>query len=55
MIELEQLKILAKLVDNIEAITVKLEESYNNNNGEEFNKYKQQILETQKNISEILQ
>ena len=54
MIDLEQLQILAQQVDNMEILTNKLEKTYNEKDGEDFNKYKREILEIQKKISEIV-
>jgi len=54
MIDLEQLKILAQLIDNMEAFSDSLEKAYNDNNGEDFNKSKQEILKIQKQISKII-
>lgn len=54
MIELEQLQILAQLVDNMEISSEKLEESYSHNNGEAFTKSVREILDIQKKISGIV-
>ena len=53
MIDLQQLKILAQLVDNMEVITNVLEDSYNRNSAEDFNKAKGELLEIQTKISKI--
>jgi hypothetical protein len=53
MIDLQQLKILAQLIDNMEVITSVLEESYNRNNAEDFNKAKKELLDIQDKISKI--
>ena len=53
MIDLQQLKILAQLVDNMEVITSVLEDAYNRNNAEDFNKAKKELLYIQTKISKI--
>jgi hypothetical protein len=53
MIDLQQLKILAQLIDNMEVITSVLEDSYNRNNAEDFNKAKNELLDIQTKISKI--
>ena len=40
MLDLQQLQILAQLVDNMEVLTERLEKSYSKKNAEEFNKIK---------------
>jgi hypothetical protein len=54
MLDLEQLQILAQIMDNIEVLTGILEKSYENNNGEEFNKSKGAILDFQKKIGGMI-
>jgi len=54
MLDLEQLQIIAQLIDNMELATQKLEKSFAENNGEEFTKSKQEILDSQKKISVVL-
>ena len=54
MIDLEQLQILAQLVDGMEISALKLEKNYNEKDLENFNKHKQEILNIQKRISQII-
>lgn len=54
MIDLQQLQILAQLADNMEIVTEKLENFYNDNDAKNFDKSKKEILEINKKISEIL-
>jgi hypothetical protein len=53
MIDLEQLQILAQLIDNMEIATNKLEEAYNTNNAEKFNAAKKEVLDIQKKIGDM--
>lgn len=53
MIDLQQLKILAQLVDNMEIITNVLEDAYNRNNAEDFNKATKELLDIQNKISKL--
>lgn len=55
MIDLQQLKILAQLVDNMDIITSVLEDAYNRNNAEDFNKAKKELLDIQNKILKITQ
>lgn len=54
MIDLEQLQLLAQLVDNIEIATGKLEKAYQDNDAEDFQKARMAILDFQQKISEVL-
>jgi hypothetical protein len=54
MLDLEELKIIAQLEDNLEVLSRELEKSFNSNNAEEFKKISSEILETKKKISEVL-
>jgi hypothetical protein len=54
MTDLRQLQILAQLVDEMEISINQLEADYKNNNAENFNKSKNQILEIQNKISKML-
>lgn len=54
MIDLEQLQILAQLVDNMEILANKLERAYNDNNGENFNSSKKELLDSQNKISRLI-
>ena len=54
MVNLNELQLLAQLVDNIEISIGKLEKSYKDNDGENFQKSKQSILDFQQKISKII-
>jgi len=51
MLDLEQLQKIAELVDKMELSTVELDKAYANNDAEEFNKIKKEILDVQAEIS----
>ena len=53
MLDLQQLQILAQLVDNMEIVSGRLEKAYGDNDGESFKKSKKEILDIQKKIFEI--
>ena len=53
MVELQQLEIIAQLLDNMSSAVKEMEKSFNSNNNELFNKSKQEILETQNKISKM--
>ena len=54
MVSLEELQLLAQLIDSMEAAVDKLEKAYQENNSEDFSKSKKAILDFQRKISEIL-
>ncbi len=54
MLDLQQIQTLAQLIDNIDVSIEKLEKSYKNNDAEEFQNSKKEILTTQDKISDIL-
>ena len=54
MLDIEQIQLLAQLIDNTEVTIENLEKSYEENNSEDFTKSKQEILEIKKKISNIL-
>lgn len=54
MIDPDELQIIAQLIDNMEILSDKLERAYNKNSSEEFNKAKNEILENQSKIAEII-
>ncbi|MDP3027639.1 MAG: hypothetical protein Q8N63_08085 [Nanoarchaeota archaeon] len=54
MASLEQLQILAQLVDSMEIAIDKLEKSYQNNDSENFQKSKKTISDFQQKILEII-
>lgn len=53
-LDLEEIQILAQLIDNMFILSDKLEDSYNKKNGEQFNKSKSEILDYQKKLIEML-
>lgn len=53
MIDLQQLQLIAQLLDNMEIATKNLEKAYNSNDSEIFKKAKMEILEIQNKISRI--
>ena len=55
MASLEQLQILAQLVDSMEIAIDKLEKSYQNNDSENFQKSKKTISDFQQKILEIIE
>ena len=55
MAGLEQLQILAQLVDSMEIAIDKLEKSYQNNDSENFQKSKKTISDFQQKILEIIE
>ena len=55
MVDLEQLQILAQLVDSMEIAIDKLERAYQNNDSENFQKSKKTISDFQQKISEIIE
>jgi hypothetical protein len=54
MIDLEQLQIIAQLIDNLDIITRKLEKAYQDNDSENFNNSKKEIINIKEQINEIL-
>jgi len=54
MIDLQELHIIAQLVDNIEITIGKLEKAYASKNAEDFNKSKAEIIDTQRKISGLI-
>lgn len=54
MIQLERLQIIAQLADNMEISAAGLEKTYSEKDIERFNKYKQDISNAQKRISQII-
>lgn len=54
MLDPSQVQILAQLIDNIEISIDKLEDAYQEKNGEEFINSKNAILEFQKGIDKVL-
>lgn len=54
MIDLQQLKILAQLLENMGLAAEMLEKAYNNNDAENFNRSKKEILEIQNKIFSMI-
>jgi len=54
MLDLQELQVLAQLIDNMEVISERLNKAYADNNAEDFNKSKQEILITQKQINGMI-
>ena len=54
MIDLQHLQLLAQLIDNIEISSDKLEQAYQDNDGENFRNSKQAISNFQQKITEVL-
>ena len=54
MLDLEQLKSIAQLIDNMDLSAEKLNKAYSKNDAEDFNKIKQKILDSQAKISSIM-
>lgn len=54
MIDLEELQILAQLVDNIDLTIIQLEKAYERKNTEDFERAKREILDIQGKISQIV-
>jgi|TARA_B100001971_G_C18013300_1_gene443519 hypothetical protein len=54
MVDLQHLQLLAQLVDSIEVSIDKLEQAYQNNDSEDFQKSKQSIASFQQQIAEVL-
>jgi hypothetical protein len=53
MIDLQNLKLLAQLVDNLDKATTKLEKSYNDNDSLVFNDAKKEISDIQNKIAQL--
>ena len=53
MLDLDQLQLLAQLIDNVGVGLEKLEEAYDENNAEDFTTFKREILNIQKKITDI--
>ncbi|MBD3253016.1 hypothetical protein GF386_04750 [Candidatus Pacearchaeota archaeon] len=54
MIDLNELQVLAQLVDNSDIILGKLEKAFNKKDAKGFNEAKKEILEIQRKISDIV-
>ena len=54
MANLQELQILAQLLDNMSLASEKLEKMYGENNAEDFNSAKKEIMDIQNKISQVL-
>jgi hypothetical protein len=54
MLDTQELQIAAQLIDNMELLTKRIESSFTANDAEEFNRSKEEILNHQKKISDML-
>ncbi len=54
MIDLQQLKILAQLMENMDISVVRLERAYNDNDAENFKSSKTEITDIQNKISSMI-
>ena len=54
MLDLQELQILAQLIDNMDVLSNMLEKTYADNDAENFNKAKNEILNVQKRINDML-
>ena len=54
MLDIEQIQLLAQLIDNADVTIENLEKSYEKNNAEDFKDSKKEILDIQNKISNIL-
>ena len=55
MINSENVEFLGQLVNSLEKAETKLEQAYQNQNYDEFNKLKKLMMQIQKRISEIIE
>ncbi len=53
MIDLQQLKILAQLLENMEIVSQRLERAYNDNDAASFGEAKKEIFDIQAKISNM--
>ena len=54
LIEVEDLRILAQLIDNLSKLTPEIEKAYNKKDAEGFSKTKENFLDLQKKILKII-
>jgi len=52
--DVQELQVIAQLIDNMDVIVKKLESAYSDKNGEEFKTAKMEILKSQKSIQDML-
>jgi hypothetical protein len=52
--DVQELQVIAQLIDSMDVIVGKLEKAYSNKNGEEFKTAKEEILKSQKKIDNML-
>lgn len=51
--DVQELELIAQLIDNMDVVVGKLEKAYSDKNGEGFKKAKEEILKSQKKIKEM--
>jgi hypothetical protein len=54
LLDLQELQVIAQLVDNMNILSDKLEKAYSSNDAESFNNAKQEILKIQGKINQII-
>ena len=54
MQDVQELQVIAQLIDNIDVVVGKLEKAYEDKNGQEFKISKFEILKSQKQIGDML-
>ena len=52
--DVQELQVIAQLIDSMDVIVGKLENAYSDKNGEEFKTAKSEILKSQKKIDDML-
>lgn len=52
--DVQELQVIAQLIDSMDVIVRKLERAYSDKNGEEFKTAKSEILKSQKKIDDML-
>ena len=54
LLDVQQLQVVAQLINNMEIVIEKLNDAYSNNDAEKFKQSKIEILTSQKQIEEML-
>jgi len=52
--DVQELQVIAQLIDNMDVIVDRLEKAYNEKDGQKFKESKEEILKSQKKIGEML-
>lgn len=55
MLDTQEIQTLAQLIDNLDILVEKFEKSYRDNDAEDFQNSKKEILETQTKISKVVE